>query len=128
VGRASRTIGQALQGVPQVGRRDRTICDFSFSGVNDDNAAVAPLEAMQFGRALHRLLERIVRANPRYGPVYMSKLDIADGFYRIPVRADDILKLGVLLPTCTGHGTFGRLSIDPANGLGPLATFLFRRH
>jgi hypothetical protein len=38
------------------------------------------MEAMQFGRALERLLFRIRQANPRYGPVYMAKVDLADGF------------------------------------------------
>jgi hypothetical protein len=39
-----------------------------------------------------------VHANPRLGPVYLSKVDIADVFYRIWVKAADIPKLGVLLP------------------------------
>jgi hypothetical protein len=35
---------------------------------------------MQFGRALERaLLFRIRHANPRYGPVYINKIDISDG-------------------------------------------------
>jgi hypothetical protein len=39
-----------------------------------------PHEAMQFGRALERLLFHIRHANPRYGPVYLNKIDISDGF------------------------------------------------
>ena len=55
---------------------------------------------MQFGRALHRVLERIVRADPRYGPVALSKIDIVDGFYsRVWLQLADIPKLGVVLPT-----------------------------
>jgi hypothetical protein len=55
---------------------------------------------MQFGKALHRVLQHIVAADPRYGPVHMSKIDmIADGFYRAWLRTADIPKLGVVLPT-----------------------------
>jgi hypothetical protein len=33
------------------------------------------------------------------GPIYLSKIDISDGFYRIWVRAADVAKLGVLFPS-----------------------------
>jgi hypothetical protein len=33
----------------------------------------------------------------------MLKIDLSDGFYRIPVRADDITKLGVVFPTAPGE-------------------------
>jgi hypothetical protein len=67
--------------VPQHERRPRLIVDFSFSNVNADTIPLAPKEAIQFGRALQRVLTTIVHADPRYGPVYLSKIDIADGFY-----------------------------------------------
>ena len=85
--------------VPQRDRRPRTICDYTFFGVNEDTLGLAPQEAMQFGRALQRIIQAIVQANPRYGPVYISKIDISDGFYRVHVRPADIPKLAVLLPT-----------------------------
>ena len=69
--------------VPQRDRRPRLIVDYSFSGVNDDTVILAPRESMQFGRALQRVIARVVHADPRYGPVYLSKIDIADGFYRV---------------------------------------------
>jgi hypothetical protein len=69
--------------VPQRDRRPRTISDYSFFMVNEDTADLAPAESMQFGRALWRILNAIARANPTLGPVYLSKVDIADGFYRI---------------------------------------------
>ena len=37
-------------------------------------------------------------ADPKLGPLYMLKLDISDGFYRIAVAPDDIPKLGVIFP------------------------------
>jgi hypothetical protein len=58
---------------------------------------------MQFGRALQRILRTIARADPCLGPVYLSTIDIANGFYRIGVRVQDIPKLGVLFPACDGE-------------------------
>ena len=84
--------------VPQRDRRPRTISDYSFFDVNDETVPLVHSEAMQFGRTLHRLLAKIIAANPRFGPVYLSKLDISDGFYRIWLLAKDTLKLGVLFP------------------------------
>jgi hypothetical protein len=63
---------------------------------------VAPTEAMQFGRTLHRLLQKILMANPRFGPVYLAKYDLADGFYRIWLLPRDTPKLGVILPAGMG--------------------------
>lgn len=85
--------------VPQRERRPRLIVDYSFSGVNMDTLHLAPKEAMQFGRALQRVMTTIVHANPRYGPVHLAKIDIADGFYRVWLQLQDIPKLGVVLPT-----------------------------
>jgi hypothetical protein len=54
---------------------------------------------MQFGRALERIISKVVLADPRYGgQVKFIKIDIADGFYRIRVRTEDIPKLGVAFP------------------------------
>ena len=35
--------------------------------------------------------------------MYLSKIDIADGFYRVWLRAGNIPKLGVVLPTTPGQ-------------------------
>ena len=85
--------------VPQRDRRPRVIIDYTFHGVNEDTIRLAPREAMQFGRALQRILQTILNANPRYGPVFLIKVDIADGFYRVWVNSSDIPKLGVIFPT-----------------------------
>ena len=90
--------------VPQRNRRSRLIVDYTFSGVNEETAKLAPPEAMQFGRTLQRLLrQRIVYADPAYGPVYLGKIDIADGLYRIGLQPRDIPRLGVILPTTCGE-------------------------
>jgi hypothetical protein len=67
--------------VPQRDRRPRTICDYSFFFVNFDTIPLAPAESMQFGRALWRILQQVSDADPRLGPVHLSNIDIADGFY-----------------------------------------------
>jgi hypothetical protein len=84
--------------VPQRDRRPRTICDYSFFAVNLDTVPVAPQESMQFGRALHRVLKQVSDADPRLGPIHLSKIDIADGFYRIGINANDTPKLGIMFP------------------------------
>lgn len=89
--------------VPQRDRRPRTICDYTFFNVNADTIQLAPPEAMQFGRALPRLLQRILHASPGLGPVYLSKIDVADGFYRIGIRPNNMLKLAVIFPTRPGE-------------------------
>ena len=89
--------------VPQRERRPRLIVDYTYSGVNQETVRLAPPEAMQYGRALPRLLSQLVHANPRFGPAKLAKIDVADGFYRVGLRASDIPKLGVILP----HSTSG---------------------
>jgi hypothetical protein len=58
---------------------------------------------MQFGRSLWRILQHVKHANPYMGPVYMSKIDIADGFYRMWVRSADVPKLRVIFPSRPGN-------------------------
>jgi hypothetical protein len=88
--------------VPQRDRRPRTISDYTYFRVNEDTVAGTPAECMQFGHALWRILKHLKHSNPNRGPVYMSKIDIADGFYRIWERAADVPKLGVLFPSQPG--------------------------
>lgn len=88
-------------------------CGYIFSGVNNDTLPLAPRESMQFGRALQRILAKIVYADPRYGPVFMSKIDVADGFYRVWLQHRDIPKLGVALPTSPGEAPLVALVAFP---------------
>ena len=89
--------------VPQHERRPRPIVDYTFSGVNADTVGLAPHEAMQFGRTLERLLSQVVHANPKFGLVHFFKLDIADGFYRVWLRAEDVPILAVSIPALPGE-------------------------
>ena len=89
--------------VPQRDRRPRWIGDYSWSGVNQDTAPTAPLESMQFGRALDRILHQLLVADPDLGPTYLFKADISDGFYRVNLKISDIPKLGLVFPTVPGQ-------------------------
>jgi hypothetical protein len=84
--------------IPQPDRRPRLIVDYSFWGVNNETVDLSPMEAMHFAQALERLLFRIRQANPRYGPVYMAKVDLVDGFYRLWLASRDIPNLGAVFP------------------------------
>ena len=89
--------------VPQRDRRPRWICDYTWSLVNQDSLPLAPLEAMQFGHALDRILRELILADPAWGPVQLLKLDVSDGFYRVNLNIDDVPKLGVAFPTKPGE-------------------------
>ncbi len=45
----------------------------------------------------------MVQAEQRYGHVYLAKIDIADGFYRVWLQIADISKKGVVLPSLLGQ-------------------------
>ena len=81
-----------LGAVPQRNRRPRLINDLSFHGINADTVKDAPMESMQFGKTLERIMSQVYHANPRYGPVFANKIDLSVGFYRI----------GVANPRCAG--------------------------
>ena len=53
---------------------------------------------MQFGHALQQILQRMYNADPRHGPIYMMKVDIADGFYHVVLAPEDVPSIGVCLP------------------------------
>jgi hypothetical protein len=63
---------------------------------------------MQFGQALQRIIQRILYANPAFGPVLLAKLDLADGYYRIPLSPHAAQQLAVVLPPDrTQHNLIG---------------------
>ncbi len=88
--------------VPQRERRPRLIVDYTFSSVNQETKRLAHREAMQFGRALERVLRTILEAPDEHGPCYLLKIDLSDGFYRVQVDPEHVAQLGVVLP---GHGS-----------------------
>jgi hypothetical protein len=82
--------------------RPRTIVDYTFCKVDSETLRLAPAEAIQFGRAVPRILKGIFDADPNYGAVHLIKFDMADGFYRVCINPADIPKLGVAFPTKPG--------------------------
>jgi hypothetical protein len=68
---------------------------------------------MQFGRALLRILQNIARSDPRLCPLFLSKIDISDGFYRIAIHSEDVPKL----PNGSWTRTVNRSSLGFARGL-----------
>ena len=84
--------------------------DHSFYGTDAETVQLAPSEAMQFGRALERTLQKIGHADPHHGPVCLSKVDLADGFYRFGLALSGISKLGIAFPA---HGDEEQLIAFP---------------
>ena len=102
--------------VPQRERRPRLIVDYTFSRVNQSTVGLAPAEAMQFGRAFQRILHQVRHADPAHGPVYIAKVDIADGFYRVKGHPDlfaagDIIRPH-LLTTAIGQASIAAEGLD----------------
>ena len=83
--------------VPQRDRWDRIVIDYIWSGFNEATRSLSP-DSMQFGHALQRILQRMHDADLCHGPIYMMKVDIADGFYRVGLAPEDVPSLGVCLP------------------------------
>jgi hypothetical protein len=54
---------------------------------------------MQFGNCLQRLLQRLAYYNPVFGAPLLAKVDLSDGYYRIPLSPDASLTLAVILPS-----------------------------
>ena len=97
----------------EVNRRPRVIIDHTWFRVNEHTIAQLPPEVMQFGGTLSRVLWMLRHADPKEGPIYLSKFDIANGFYRMFLQPADTLKLSVLMP---------RYSREPQLVAVPLST------
>jgi hypothetical protein len=72
--------------------------DYSFTGVNATSVPLAPRHAMQFGTTLQRILQWLCYCNPAFGPPLMAKIDLSDGYYRVPLSPEAALELAVVLP------------------------------
>ncbi len=84
-------------------RRPRVLVDHTWFAANQDTTPVLPPEVMQFGRALQRVLHRVHHSNPAFGPVFLAKFDISDGFYRMHLVPDQAPNLAVSMPRCKGE-------------------------
>eukprot|EP00536_Pseudo-nitzschia_multiseries_P019441 jgi/Psemu1/60753/gm1.60753_g len=89
--------------VPQQGRRPLMISNYTYLDVNKVTIPLAPEDSMQFGHTLRRLVTKVYQANSHFGPVYMSKIDLSDGFYQVQLKPEDTMKLGVLFLSRQGE-------------------------
>ena len=85
--------------IPQRDRRPRWIYDYTWSGINLSSLPLSPQDALQYGRAFDRITRQILLVDPKHGPVYLLKCDIADGYYRLGLNINDIPRLAVAFPT-----------------------------
>ena len=102
--------------------------DYTFSGVNQEAARGAPPKAMQFGKALDHILQRILAANPWHSPTNMLKIDLLDSFYRVRLRSEDIPMLGVAFPVGPWGGTSRCIAAHLAHGVDREPTILLQHH
>ena len=79
-------------------RRPCLVVDHTWFGVNDVTLPHTPKEAMQFGGTLPRILYKVRHSNPAFGPIYLAKYDISDGFYRMHLAPRDAPALATILP------------------------------
>ena len=84
--------------IPQRYHQDCIVIEYTWSEVNEATCRLAPA-SIQFGHALQRILQRMYDADPRHGPIYIIKVDIADGFYCVGLAPEDVPSLGSCLPT-----------------------------
>ena len=90
--------GSAAHIKEELNRKARFLADHSVWGINEHTLPLTPKEAMQFGGTLPRILYLVRHADPKYGPVYLAKFDLKDGFYHLHVRPRDAPALAVVLP------------------------------
>ena len=46
--------------------------------------------------ALQRILKKVITMDPRLGPVYLSKVDLADAYMSLWVRMEDVPSIAFL--------------------------------
>ena len=52
---------------------------------------------MQFVSAFQHLLRKIFQADPKWGPEFLMKRDIADGFYQCCLQSKGLERLGLVI-------------------------------
>ena len=72
--------------IPRVGRRPQLMFDLTWIRINNISERLSPMEAIRLGGWLLRILKQLLTADPRLGPVYLSKVDLVDTYMRLWVR------------------------------------------
>ena len=83
---------------------------------------------MQFGHALQQILQRMYDADPYHGPIYMIKVDIAGGFYRVGLAPEDVPSLRVYLPPGPDGKNLVAFPPSTSDGLGGIPTTVLCCH
>ena len=52
---------------------------------------------MRFGGALQRILRQVLTADPQLGPVYLSKVYLANDYMRLWVSMEDVLSVAFII-------------------------------
>ena len=60
---------------------------------------------MRFGGAIQRILKQVLAADLRIGPVYLSKVYLADAYMRLWVIMEDVQSSAFLIPKNTTSNT-----------------------
>lgn len=89
--------------VPQHDHHPHPIIDHTYNGVNTATLNVTPTHSLQFGSSLQCILQHLAYCNPAFGPSLMAKVDLAGGYYRIPLSTTTSLELTVVLPPDGGQ-------------------------
>ena len=83
---------------------------------------------MQFGQTLRRILFQIYHADPRWGPVYISKVNISDEFYNISVNTNDTKAVQHRPARPPWPGTTGPVLPESSHGLGVVPSHFLCSH
>jgi len=54
---------------------------------------------MQFGTALQRIIQPLIYCDPSHGPRLLAKVDLANGYYHVPLSPEAALGLAVIIPS-----------------------------
>jgi hypothetical protein len=77
--------------------------DYTFFHTNQVCLPLAPAHAMQFGATLQHILHCLVYCDVRHGPSLLAKIDLANGYYRVPLSPTAALHLAVIIPSNVPH-------------------------
>ena len=55
------------------------------------------MEAMRSRGVIQRILRQFLTVDPRLGPFYLSKLDLANAYMKLWVRMEDVLSVAFLI-------------------------------
>ena len=69
--------------IPQEGLFPWLIYDYTWSGLDAVVLCQTHVEAIHFPQTLLRLIHTIINNNPREGPIFMSKIDLADYYMKV---------------------------------------------